>query len=140
MELNPVPPLPPTLTPALETFVPPDIPPIPSLSMLFPENTPYRVPINPFRGKITKGLGEKHQKALQDALGSVRGPFLFNTEQPYCFNGDSVSADISTDSFNAAVTTIIAAIERGYCANRDPNPLDASDWARLSCAILAAVG
>ncbi|KAN0118225.1 hypothetical protein V8E52_005486 [Russula decolorans] len=35
---------------------------------------------------------------------------------------------------------VIAALERGYFPNRDPTPLGTSDWARLSCDLLAAIG
>ncbi|KAF8489697.1 hypothetical protein F5888DRAFT_1744919 [Russula emetica] len=140
MELIPLPPSPPTLTLTLNSNIPPDIPPDPSISMLFPENTPYRVPDNPFRGPTSKGLSETYKKALQDALGSVRRPFLFNPVEPYSFDGTCVGVDTSSDSFNSTVTTVIAAIERGYCSNRDPAPLGPSDWARLSSTLLAAVG
>jgi hypothetical protein len=140
MAFDPLPPLTPTLTLTPKAKVPPDIPPDPSLSMLFPENTPYRIPNNPFRGPTSKGLREIHKKALQDALGSVRGPFIFNPVEPYNFNGTYVDIDSSSDSFNSAVIMVIAAVERGFCSNRDPAPLGPSDWARLSSALVAAVG
>jgi len=108
--------------------------------MLFPEKPPYRVPNNPFRGPISEGLSKMHKKALQDALRSVRGPFLFDSVEPYKFDGTCVGADTPSESFNSAVATVIAAIERGFCSNRDPAPLGARDWARLSSALLAAVG
>ena len=140
MAFDPLPPLTPTLTLTPKAKVPPDIPPDPSLSMLFPENTPYRVPNNPFRGPISKGLSEIHKKALQDALSSVRGPFLFDPVEPYNFDGTCADLDTPSDSFNSAVIMVIAAVERGFCSNRDPAPLGPSDWARLSSALLAAVG
>ena len=48
MELTLLPPLPPTLTLTLKNLVPLDIPPDPSISMLFPKNPPYHIPNNPF--------------------------------------------------------------------------------------------
>jgi hypothetical protein len=140
MDLNPLPPLRLTLTPSSKTKVPSDIPPDPSISMLFPENTPYRVLDNPFRGPISSELSATHKKALQDALGSVRSPFLFNPVNPYAFNGTCVGDSTPSDTFNSVVTIVIAALERGYCSNRDPAPLGSSDWARLSSALIAAVG
>ena len=140
MDLVPLPPLDLTLTPTIQKNVPPDIPPDPSISMLFPEKPPYRVPNNPFRGSISKGLGGKHKMALQDALDSVRLPLLFNPVEPYTFDSTSVGADSPSESFNSAVTMVIAALERGFCSNRDPAPLGPSDWAKLSCAMMAAVG
>ena len=141
MELNPEPPPPPTLTPNQPPFIPPNITPNPSISMLFPEKTPYRAPENPFRGPDhSKNLSEAHKMALQTALDSVRSPFLFDPGEPFQFNGACVEDETPSESFNSAVTTVIAAVERGYGSNRDPNPLEPSDWARLSCALLAAVG
>jgi hypothetical protein len=48
--------------------------------------------------------------------------------------------DTSTESFDAAVMTVISAIKWGYHPNRDDIPLESSDWARLACGLLAAVG
>ena len=87
-----------------------------------------------------KGSVENTKMALQDALDSVRLPLLFNPVEPYTFDGTSVGADSPSESFNSAVTMVIAALERGFCSNRDPAPLGPSDWAKLSCAMMAAVG
>ena len=64
--------------------------PTPSISILFPEITPYQIPDNPFRDLNPKRLSEIHKKSLQDALGSIRGPYLFNSEESYDFNGANV--------------------------------------------------
>ena len=143
MGFDPLPPLPqstPTLTLTVSPNVPPDIPPDPSLSILFPENTPYRVTDNPFQDSISKRLSEKHKNALQDALGSVRGPFLYNLVEPYTFNGMCVGVDTPSEAFNAVVVMVIAALEQGYCPNQDQTPLGSGDWARLGSALLTAVG
>ena len=141
MELTPqLPPLP-TLT--LNTTIlndPPDKPPDPSISILFPENTQYRAPANPFRGPLSHKLEREHKEALQDALSGIRAPFFFELEEPIRFEGARVGVDTTTENFNAAVITVIAAIERGYYSSRDPTPLGPTDWARLSCATIAAVG
>ena len=141
MDLDPqLPPLP-TLT--LSSTIlngPPDKPPDPSISVLFPEITQYRAPDNPFRGLLPHNLEKEHKQALQEALRLVRAPFLFDLEEPINFEGANVDTDTSTENFNAAVITVIAAIERGYYSSRDPTPLGPTDWARLSCALLAAIG
>src|SRR6266849_9117147 len=140
MDLNPQLPLPPTLTLSPTTNVPPDKTPEPSLSVLFPENTPYRVAGNPFRGSRPKALSEEHRKALQEALGGIRAPFLFSPKEPINFDGECLGTDTSADSFNAAVVTVIAAVERGYYLTQDPTPLNSNDWATLTCALVAAIG
>jgi hypothetical protein len=111
MELNSLPPLPPTLTLTLSPNIPPDIPPDPSISMLFPKNTPYCAPNNLLRGLSSEGLSAKHKMALQGALKSVRGPFLFNLVEAYTFNGKCVGVDTPLDTFNSMVEMIIAMVE-----------------------------
>jgi hypothetical protein len=119
---------------------PPDKTSDPSISVLFPENTLYRVPDNPFRGPLPQKLEKDHKKALQEALNLIKAPFFFSLEKPLKFDGVYVGIDMSSETFNAAVITVIAAIERGYYSSRSPTPLSPTEWARLSCAVLAAVG
>jgi hypothetical protein len=96
MDLDPqLPPLPTLTLVSTSLNVPPDKPPDPSISMLFPENPPYRIPENPFRGTAPKAFQEEHKKKLQDALRSVREPFLFRAEEPFIFNGTRVGDDTS---------------------------------------------
>lgn len=76
---------------------PTDKTPAPSMSMLFPENTPYRVQDNPFRGPALTVRKKEHKEALQDALTGIRAPFLFSIEEPIEFNGDCVGVDMSTE-------------------------------------------
>ena len=91
--------------------------PTPSISILFPEITPYQILDNPFQDLNPKRLSEIHKKSLQDALGSIRGPYLFNSEESYDFNGANMGTDTTAESFNSVVMTVIAALERGYHPN-----------------------
>jgi hypothetical protein len=139
MDLNPaLPPLP-TLTPLSTRLKILEKPPEPSISMLFLENTQYRIPENPFTGSLPKMCNKEHKESLKIALVSIRAPFIFSMEELIEFHGASVGADMSTEVFNATVTMVIAALERGYFTARDPTPLDPSNQARLSCALLAAI-
>ncbi|KAH9960221.1 hypothetical protein BGW80DRAFT_1256282 [Lactifluus volemus] len=141
MDLNPeLPPLPTLTLLSTQLIIPPDKPPDPSISLLFPENTQYRVPENPFKGSLPKMRNKEYKDTLKKALDDIRAPFLFNTDEPIEFDGACVDVDMSTETFNAAMTTVIAAVERGYFSSRDPTPLGPREWARLSCALLAAVG
>jgi hypothetical protein len=90
---------------------PPDEPPDPSISVLFPENTQYRIPDNPFRGLLSQKLKKEHKQALQKALCLIKAPFFFDLEKPVKFEGAQVGIDMSTENFNAVVITVIAAIE-----------------------------
>jgi hypothetical protein len=141
MELSPqLPPLPTLTLNSTQLNAPPEEPPDPSISMLFPENTEYRAPNNPFRGSLLKVRNREHKEALQEALKGIRASFLFSTERVLEFDGACVGVSASADDFTAAVTLVIAAIERGYYSSRDPTPLGPSEWARISCALLAGVG
>ena len=141
MDLPPLlPPLPTLTLVSTQLSVPPDKPPEPSISMPFPEATKYTAPGNPFKGPLSQKLKSDHQKSLQDALSSIRETFFFEMKEPIGFNGEAVGVETSSEDFNAALTTVIAAIERGYHSSQEPTPLGPTEWARLSCAVLAAVG
>lgn len=117
MAFDLLPPLTPTLTLMPKAKVPLNLPSNPFLFMLFPENTPYQVLNNLFYGPISKELSETHKKVLQDALSSIRGPFLFNPVAWYTFNGTCVNVDTPSDAFNSVVITVIAAVKQGFCLN-----------------------
>lgn len=140
MALDPLPP------PLLETLTqkpthqPPKKPPDPSISALFPERTPYRAPNNPFREPIPKETEEEYKRILKEVLDDLRSPFCYDDEGPYSFDGSKVGVDLSSENFNAAVITVLAAVERGYYPTRDPTPLNTRDWARLACALISAIG
>jgi hypothetical protein len=130
----------PTLTPIPIKNVPPDIPPDPSISILFPEKTPYRAQDNPFRAPDREERNDEYIKALREALNDIKEPFRFDPEEKVIFKGACVGVEMSTDTFNAAASTVIAALERGYHPTRDPTPLDTSGWASLACRLVAAMG
>jgi hypothetical protein len=71
MDLNPVLPPLPTLTLGTTQLNPPEKPPDPSISLLFPETTLYRVPVNLFKGSLPKMRNKEHREALSIALGSI---------------------------------------------------------------------
>ena len=108
--------------------------------MPFPEATKYRVPGNPFRGPLSQKLKSDHRESLQDALSGIRAPFFFDLQKPITFNGKAVGVETSTEDFNAALITVVAAVERGYYSSRAPTPLGPTEWAQLSCTLLAAIG
>jgi hypothetical protein len=111
MDLTPVLPPLPTLTLLSTQLNPPEKPPDPSISLLFPENTQYRLPDNPFRGSLSKVRNREYKDMLQSTLEDIRAPFLFNPEEKINFNGVCIGVDMSTEVFNAAVTTVIVVVE-----------------------------
>jgi hypothetical protein len=123
----------PTLTPHPTKNVPPDIPPDPSISVLFPEKTLYRISDNPFRPPIRQESNKEYVRALQEALNGIKVPFLFELKEEISFNGACIGVNMTAETFNAAVVTVTAALERGYYPTRDPTTLDPTGWASLAC-------
>ena len=119
---------------------PPSQPPDPSLVNLFPERTPYRAPVNPFQLELPAAVEEEHRYVLSDVLNNLRHPFNHNNEGKFAFCGDKVGVDIPPGTFNSAANMILTALEHGYYPTHDPTMLPPRDWARLACAMLAAIG
>jgi hypothetical protein len=95
--------------------VPPDNPPDPPSSSLFPESIPSQLLANPFGGQPAR---ESEEAQHIPPIGSI-----------------------TEESLKTAVLTVVAVIQRGYHPNRrDLTPISAADWAKLSCLVLAAVG
>jgi hypothetical protein len=93
MNLDPQLPQLPTLTlDSILLNVPPNKPANPQISMLFSENTPYKALNNPVRGAIIQKLQMIHKEVLQEALSSIRVPFIFQSEEPLMFEGANVGS------------------------------------------------
>jgi hypothetical protein len=140
MELKPLPPPVQTLT--LDTTPPsiPKKPPEPSIFTLFPGKPPNRVLGNPFKDADPAILDELRHNSLNDTLNLARAPFTHNSEGPLAFNGTCLGKSITAEVFNSAVTLITVALDHSYYHKDDPTPLSASNWAELSCMLLAAIG
>jgi hypothetical protein len=139
MVLDPLPLPPITLTPTPNPRVPPAKPPEPFLTTLFPERTPFHAPDNPFVGSLPKETEEKYKCTLKEVITDLRGPFVHDSLEPLSFRGNSIGANLSPESFNAAVTITLMALEYGYYPSQN-NPLSTKDWARLACSVIAATG
>jgi hypothetical protein len=140
MALTPEPPPPKTLTQNPTPPNPPKKPPDPPLTMLFPERRPYRCPDNPFACPPPKEIKETYKRTVSEVLDTLRAPFIWDDQDSFEFAGTNIGLNLAPENFDAAVTTVIAAVERGYYPSRDPTPLNPRNWARLSCALIAAIG
>ena len=140
MALEPIPQPDETLTRNPTPPEPPEKPPEPSLSALFPERRPYCCPDNPFAGPTPKETEETYKRTASKLLGNLRTPFICEDQGSFVFNGNNVGLDLSPEHFDAAVTTVIAAVECGYHPSCNPTPLDPRNWARLACALTTAIG
>ena len=145
MDLSPLlPPLPTLTLSSTQLNDPPDKPPEPSIAMPIPKATNHKVLEkvvgNPFRGPIPQKLRLEHQKSLQGALRSIGAPFHFELKEPIRFDEEAMGIETSSDEFNASLALVTATIERGYFSSHDPIPLNSTEWARLTCNVLAAIG
>jgi hypothetical protein len=115
MDLDPqLPPLS-TLTRMTNTqTVPPDNPPDPPTSSLFPENIPTQPLANPTRGPPAKRPGEAYEIPLPENL----------TEK----------------DLESAVQVVVAVLERGYHPYPGLAPINTAGWAKMACTVLAAMG
>jgi hypothetical protein len=90
-------------------------------------------------GPLPKETEENHKQILKELVIDLRAPFTHGSFVPFSFQGSSMGTALSADSFNAAVTTILMALEYGYNPSSN-TPLNARDWARLACSCIAAAG
>ena len=107
---------------------------------MFLEKTPYQAPDNPFRETLTKETEDEYKRILHEVTESLRAPFNHDNEGPVMFDGESIGVDLSSETFNTAVVTVLAAIECGYYPSCDHTPLNPRDWTRLACSLVAAIG
>ena len=145
MDLSPLlPPLPTLTLSSTQLNDPPDKPPEPSIAMPIPKATNQKVLEkvvgNPFRGPIPQKLRLEHQKSLEGALRSIGAPFHFELKEPIRFDKSVMGIETSLDDFNASLALVTTTIERGYFSSHDPIPLSATEWARLTCNVLAVIG
>jgi hypothetical protein len=140
MALDLLPPAVVTLTPnPTPPAPPPEKPPDPSLSNLFPEKTPYHALDNPYVEPLPKETEENYKCILKELVMDLRALFTHDSLAPLSFQGTNIGTSLSVESFNAAVITILMTLESGYNPAQN-TPLSTRDWARLACSIIAATG
>jgi hypothetical protein len=110
------------------------LPPTPSSGTL------RRVPGNPFRVDIPQAIKEANKRGHSEAISEARASFRYNPSEPIVFDEASFGHSITTHDFNSAVNVVISTIDKGYTPVAYPVPLSPSEWARLSCKLLTAVG
>ena len=143
MALNPTPPSGPTLTLGPEANPPPTIPPPdPPNPPLPPQNLKANGLENPNRNMPSRAPGENQDQALVTSLDEARAPYLYATNGHFAFNGTILGTEEPQGTFNSAIKLVIDTLQGGLNAPTAPTPnlLSMEDWARLSCALLAAIG
>ena len=141
MDLGPQPPPPPqTLTQVSTLPDPPEKPPEAIEATTTTKRTLKQAPNNPFRKVSPKVLEELHKRSITEAISAFRAPFRYLPKECFTFSGASFGNGISTDTFHSAVIMVISAIDRGYFSETDPTPLTPSEWAKLTCTLVSAIG
>ncbi|KAI0245244.1 hypothetical protein BJV78DRAFT_1356861 [Lactifluus subvellereus] len=79
-------------------------------------------------------------RSLNEAIIEARAPLQYTPEGPLGFNGAITGTDAPSERFNAAALLLVTVLEKGYHSPQEPTPLNPTDWASLSCALLAAIG
>ena len=82
--------------------------------------------------------------ALNEAIAQAGAPSLFTTDYNLAFNEvlDRVKPEDTQEVFNSSIKLIVHTLQGGPEAPHKPalNVLGTADWARLACALLAAIG
>ena len=140
MALEPQPPRDLTLTPDSNTIVPPKKPPEPPNLALKPGTSSERTPGNPFGSTHPMAIEEAHNRSLREAVTEARAPFQYQPVGGLTYNGANIGCDIRLDAFNSSVNLLIETLGQGFHSPQAPAALNTADWAKLSCALLAAIG
>lgn len=114
---------------------PPNRPPPPQISRA-------NGPENPIRSIPLAAQGRKHEQALVTSLDEAHAPFKYATKGSFDFKGTFTDVEDPKQLFNNSAKLIISTLQGGLHAPIIPTPnlLSATDWADLSCALLAAIG
>ncbi|KAH9992936.1 hypothetical protein BJV77DRAFT_1067505 [Russula vinacea] len=86
--------------------------------------------------------GRKQEQALVTSLDEAHAPFKYATKGSFDFKGTFTDVEDPKQLFNNSAKLIISTLQGGLHAPIIPTPnlLSATDWADLSCALLAAIG
>ena len=141
MALEPQPPSGQTLTRVPNSIIsqtkkPPD-PPTP---MLITGNTPAHTSGNPFGGTTPMAAEEVHRRSLDEAISEARAPFQYKPTGTLTYIGANVGSDTQPETFNTSVNLLIETLAQGFHSPQTPAALSTTDWAKLSCALLSAIG
>ena len=73
-------------------------------------------------------------------MKAFRAPFEYRHEEAPDFNGETIGLNFSQKDFGIAISMVIGALESGYHPSNGQTTLNATNWAKLACAITAAIG
>ena len=144
MDVEPQPPHGQTLTPGAEANPPPEIPPPdpPNPPPPPPQNPLAFSQENPLVYSPAEKLNEQHIHEFETFLAKARDPFSFTTDNHFSFNGSIEGQSNPEGVFNASAQLIIEVLQGGRDAPANPSAegVGTMDWAKLACALLAAIG
>jgi hypothetical protein len=132
-----------TLTPGPKAFPPAEKPPHePPYPPLPPKNHEAKGRENPNKSTPSGATGLKQEQTLVTSLDEAHAPFKYATKGNFDYNGIFTDAEDPKSLFSNSAMLIISTLQGGPDAPLDPTPnlLGATDWADLSCALLAAIG
>jgi hypothetical protein len=140
MDLGPQPPPGANPNPNSNTQPPPKKPPEARTEPQPHKKTRKEATDNPFQAIDPRRINEIHKQSLSEGINAYRALFRYYPQERFTATGAPLGEGIPSDIFHSAAITVISAIERGYFSDTDPTPLTATEWAKLSCTLLAAIG
>ena len=143
MDVEPQPPPGQTLTLGFAANPPPEIPPPEPPNPPPPKkNLPAESLEDPHGYSPAEKLNEHHIREFEAFIAKARDPFSFTTDNHFSFNGSIEGQSNPEGVFNASAQLIIEVLQGGRDAPANPSTegVGTTDWARLTCALLAAMG
>ena len=122
---------------------PPEIPPPEPPNPPPPKkNLPAESLEDPHGYSPAEKLNEHHIREFEAFIAKARDPFSFTTDNHFSFNGSIEGQSNPEGVFNASAQLIIEVLQGGRDAPANPSTegVGTTDWARLTCALLAAMG
>lgn len=95
---------------------------------------------NPSGDKTLETIEEANKRALEEATDEARAPLRYNPLEPFVFDETCFNHRITEGDFNSAVNIVVSSMDKGYFSTAISLPLSPSEWARVSCKLLAAIG
>ena len=83
---------------------------------------------------------EVHRRSLDEAISEARAPFQYKPTGTLTYIGANVGSDTQPETFNTSVNLLIETLAQGFHSPQTPAALSTTDWAKLSCTLLSAIG
>ena len=93
-----------------------------------------------FLDSFAADYGSQQLEIRNKVVENLRGPLTFQHQCQFQSLNQTVARGVTPAHFRAAVSLVIAGLDRGYFSNEVLPLVLITDWAELACAVVAAMG